>query len=154
MNGGFMSQSIVTPEIDGAIRPFALFGHYKDEEGLQHAYAIPERLETFVETVNNYIALQRKPNSEKRVAIYYYKGPGQNALTAGGMEVVPSLYNLLQRMKREGYKVDGLPTSSKELEQMIQSQGAVLVRMPKELLTGLWKPAKPELITKDNMKVG
>ena len=85
----------------------------KDEEGLQHAYAIPERLETFVETVNNYIALQRKPNSEKRVAIYYYKGPGQNALTAGGMEVVPSLYNLLQRMKREGYKVDGLPTSSK-----------------------------------------
>ena len=32
MNGGFMSQSIVTPEIDGAIRPFALFGHYKDEE--------------------------------------------------------------------------------------------------------------------------
>ena len=35
MNGGFMSQSIVTPEIDGAIRPFALFGHYKDEEGLQ-----------------------------------------------------------------------------------------------------------------------
>ena len=74
MNGGFMSQSIVTPEIDGAIRPFALFGHYKDEEGLQHAYAIPERLETFVETVNNYIALQRKPNSEKRVAIYYYKG--------------------------------------------------------------------------------
>ena len=51
MNGGFMSQSIVTPEIDGAIRPFALFGHYKDEEGLQRAYAIPERLETFVETV-------------------------------------------------------------------------------------------------------
>ena len=59
-----------------------------------------------METVNNYITLQRKSNSEKRVAIYYYKGPGQNALTAGGMEVVPSLYNLLQRMKREGYKVD------------------------------------------------
>ena len=43
-------------------------------EGLQRAYAIPERLETFVETVNNYITLQRKSNSEKRVAIYYYKG--------------------------------------------------------------------------------
>ena len=28
----------------------------RDEEGLQRAYAIPERLETFVETVNNYIA--------------------------------------------------------------------------------------------------
>ena len=148
MNGGFMSQSIVTPEIDGAIRPFALFGHYKDEEGLQHAYAIPERLETFVETVNNYIALQRKPNSEKRVAIYYYKGPGQNALTAGGMEVVPSLYNLLQRMKREGYKVDGLPTSSKELEQMIQSQGAVFGSYAEGAFDRFMETGKPELITK------
>ena len=146
---GFMSQSIVTPEIDGAIRPFALFGHYKDEEGLQHAYAIPERLETFVETVNNYIALQRKPNSEKRVAIYYYKGPGQNALTAGGMEVVPSLYNLLQRMKREGYKVDGLPTSSKELEQMIQSQGAVFGSYAEGAFDRFMETGKPELITKE-----
>ena len=66
MNGGFLSQSVVTPEIDGAIRPFALFGHYADKEGLQHAFAIPERLETFVQTVNNYISLQRKPNAEKR----------------------------------------------------------------------------------------
>ena len=149
MNGGFMSQSIVTPEIDGAIRPFALFGHYKDEEGLQRAYAIPERLETFVETVNNYITLQRKSNSEKRVAIYYYKGPGQNALTAGGMEVVPSLYNLLQRMKREGYKVDGLPTSPKELEQMIQSQGAVFGPYAEGAFDRFMETGKPELITKE-----
>ena len=63
MNGGFLSQSVVTPEIDGAIRPFALFGHYQDSEGLQHVYAIPERLETFVETVNRYIRLQEKPNA-------------------------------------------------------------------------------------------
>lgn len=135
MSGGFLSQSVVTPEIDGAIRPFALFGHYRDEEGLQHAFAIPERLETFVETVNNYIKLQNKPNNEKRVAIYYYKGPGQNAMAAAGMEVAPSLYNLLLHLKKEGYKVDGLPASSKELERMIQAQGAVFERMRKELST-------------------
>lgn len=64
-----------------------------------------ERLDVFVETVNNYIELQQKPNSEKKVAIYYYKGAGQNALTAGGMEVIPSLYNLLTRLKAEGYTV-------------------------------------------------
>lgn len=29
MSGGFMSQSIVTPEIDGAIRPFALLHSMK-----------------------------------------------------------------------------------------------------------------------------
>ena len=126
MNGGFLSQSVVMPEIDGAIRPFALFGHRLDDEGLQQVYAIPERLATFVQTVNNHIALQSKPNSEKRVAIYYYKGPGQNALTAAGMEVTPSLYRLLVRMKQEGYRISPFPASADELAQLLQRQGAVL----------------------------
>lgn len=125
MSGGFLSQSVVMPEIDGAIRPYALFGHHLDKEGLQRVYAIPERLERFVETVNKHIALQRKPNSEKRIAIYYYKGPGQNALTASGMEVAPSLYNLLLRLRREGYRVENLPASPSELTALIQQQGAL-----------------------------
>jgi cobaltochelatase CobN len=125
MSGGFMSQSIVTPEIDGALRSYALFAHRLNDEGLQEVYAMPERLETFVNTVNNYVRLAHKSNSEKRVAIVYFKGPGQNALTAGGLEVAPSLFNLLQRMKQEGYNVQGLPASAEELSQLIQQQGAV-----------------------------
>ena len=147
MNGGFMSQSIVMPEIDGAIRPYALFGHRLDEDGLQQAFAIPERLETFVQTVNNHIALQRKPNSEKRVAIYYYKGPGQNALTAAGMEVAPSLYNLLVRMKSEGYRVDTLPASADELNKLIQRQGAVFNAYAGGAKADFLKNGNPELIS-------
>ncbi len=148
MSGGFLSQSVVTPEIDGAIRPYALFGHYKDEEGLQHLHAIPERLETFVETVNNYIQLQHKPNSEKRVAIYYYKGPGQNAMTAAGMEVAPSLYNLLVHLKQSGYKVDGLPASSAELAKMIQQQGAVFNNYAEGAFDNFMKNGHPALVSK------
>ena len=147
MNGGFMSQSIVMPEIDGAIRPYALFGHRLDEDGLQQAFAIPERLENFVQTVNNHIALQRKPNSEKRVVIYYYKGPGQNALTAAGMEVAPSLYNLLVRMKSEGYRVDNLPTSADELNKLIQRQGAVFNAYAGGAKADFLKNGNPELIS-------
>lgn len=149
MSGGFLSQSVVTPEIDGAIRPFALFAQYRDEEGLQHSFAVPERLETFVSTINNYLALKTKPNKEKHIAIYYYKGPGQNALTASGMEVVPSLYNLLQRMKREGYKVENLPANAKELEKMIQAQGAVFGTYAEGAFDRFMKTGKPELITKE-----
>lgn len=149
MSGGFLSQSVVTPEIDGAIRPFALFGHYLDEEGLQHAYAIPERLETFVKTVNNYINLKNKPNSEKRVAIFYYKGPGQNSLTAAGMEVVPSLYNLLKEMKKEGYRIENLPESSEKLAELIQKQGAVFNSYAEGAFTKFMETGKPELITKE-----
>lgn len=147
MNGGFMSQSIVMPEIDGAIRPFVLFGHRLDEDGLQQAFAIPERLETFVQTVNNHIALKRKPNSEKRVAIYYYKGPGQNAMTAAGMEVAPSLYNLLVRMKSEGYRVENLPVSEDELEKLIQRQGAVFNAYAGGAKADFLKNGNPELIS-------
>ena len=147
MNGGFMSQSIVMPEIDGAIRPYALFGHRLDKDGLQQAFAIPERLETFVQTVNNHIALQRKPNSEKRVAIYYYKGPGQNALTAAGMEVAPSLYNLLVRMKIEGYRVENLPASADELNKLIQRQGAVFNAYAGGAKADFLKNGNPELIS-------
>lgn len=148
MSGGFLSQSVVTPEIDGAIRPFALFGHYKDKEGMEQAFAIPERLETFVQTVNNYISLQHKPNSEKRVAIYYYKGPGQGSMTAGGMEVVQSMYNLLKRMKQEGYTVN-LPASPQELNRMIQSQGAVFGAYAEGAFDNFMKNGHPELITKE-----
>lgn len=147
MNGGFMSQSIVMPEIDGAIRPYALFGHRLDEDGLQQAFAIPERLETFVQTVNNHIALQSKPNSEKRVAIYYYKGPGQNALTAAGMEVAPSLFNLLVRMKNEGYRVENLPASADELNRLIQRQGAVFNAYAGGAKADFLKNGNPELIS-------
>ena len=149
MNGGFMAQSIVTPEIDGAIRPYALFGHYMDEEGLQHAFAIPERLDVFVETVNNYIELQQKPNSEKKVAIYYYKGAGQNALTAGGIEVIPSLYNLLTRLKAEGYTVKNLPASAQELGVMIQRHGAVFGTYAEGAMAEFMKHAQPAIVTKD-----
>lgn len=147
MNGGFMSQSIVMPEIDGAIRPYALFGHCLDEEGLQQAYAIPERLESFVQTVNNHIALQKKPNSEKKVAIYYYKGPGQNALTAAGMEVAPSLYNLLLRMKKEGYQVENLPATSDGLAALIQRQGSVFNAYAYGAKADYMKNGNPELIS-------
>lgn len=149
MSGGFLSQSVVTPEIDGAIRTYALFAQYKDGEGLHHSFAVPERLKTFVQNVKNYLNLKSKPNKEKRIAIYYYKGPGQNAMTAGGMEVAPSLYNLLVRMKAEGYKVEGLPASPKELEKLIMAQGAVFGTYAEGAFDEFMKNSNPELITKE-----
>lgn len=150
MAGGFLSQSVVTPEIDGAIRSFALFAQYKDEEGLHHSFAVPERLETFIKTVKAYLDLKDKPNKEKRVAIYYFKGPGQNAMTAGGMEVAPSLYNLLVRMKAEGYNVDNLPANHRELEKMIMAQGAVFGAYAEGAFDEFMRTGKPELISKED----
>lgn len=149
MSGGFMSQSIVTPEIDGAIRTSALFAQYKDKEGLRHSYAEPSRLRTYVENIQKTLALRDKPNSEKRVVIYYYKGPGQSAMSAAGMEVVPSLYNLLKKMREEGYRVDGLPANHKELEKMIMAEGAVFGTYADGVVDRFLKESHPLLISRE-----
>ena len=148
MNGGFLSQSVVTPEIDGAIRPFVLFAHEEDAEGLRHVVTIPDRLNTFVKSVNNFIGLKKKPNAEKKVAVYYYKGPGQSAMAAAGMEVAPSLYNLLLNLKKEGYKVDGLPQSAKELENLIQSKGKVFGNYAQGAQQKFIKEAEPAMVSR------
>ena len=147
MNGGFMSQSIVTPEIDGAIRPYVVFGQRINKEGLQEVYGIPDRMESFVESVQGYVNLKNKKNSSKRIAIFYFKGPGQNALTASGMEVVPSLYNLLVRLKNEGYNVGKLPANPQELAKMIQAQGAVFGTYAEGAYTQFLKSGHPALVT-------
>lgn len=147
MNGGFMSQSIVTPEIDGAIRPYVVFGQRINKEGLQEVYGIPDRMESFVESVQGYVNLKNKKNSSKRIAIFYFKGPGQNALTASGMEVVPSLYNLLVRLKNEGYNVGKLPANPQELAKMIQAQGAVFGTYAEGAYTQFLQLGHPALVT-------
>jgi cobaltochelatase CobN len=148
MFGGFMSQSIVMPELDGVIYPYVLNTQEADKDGLYLFKAIPGRLRSFTQIVNNFIFLQRKNNAEKKIAIYYFKGAGQETLTAQGLETVPSLYNLLKRLKAEGYKVDNLPATEQEFEKLLMSQGAVLDTYAKGVFDDYLKNGKPALIEK------
>lgn len=152
MNGGFLSQSVVTPEIDGAIRPFVLFAHQEDDNGLRHVVAIPDRLETFVKSVNNFVKLKKKANSEKRIAIFYYKGPGQSAMSAAGMEVGPSLFNLLVSLKKEGYNVEGLPQTAKELETLIQNRGKIFGTYAKGAQEKFIREAAPAMVSREQFE--
>lgn len=121
--GGFLSQSVATPEMDGATYPYALFSQEVTPEGLSYISAIPHRLERFTELVHKFLSLKEKPNREKRIAIYYYKGPGQEALAAQGIETVPSLYNMLKYLQSQGYNLAGLPTSVEEFREELLLQG-------------------------------
>lgn len=125
MMGGFLSQSVVMPELDGAIYPYVLTTQELDKEGLYVSKAVPERLETFTELVGNFMQLKEKPNAEKKVAIVYFKGPGQSTLAAQGLETPESIYNLLLRLRAEGYKVENLPPSAKAFEKLLMDNGAI-----------------------------
>lgn len=148
MFGGFMSQSIVMPELDGAIYPYVVNAQELDDDGLYLFKAIPDRLKSFTQIINNFISLQRKSNADKKVAIYYFKGAGQETLTAQGLETVPSLYNLLKRLRAEGYKVDNLPATEQEFEKLLMTQGAVLSTYAEGAFDDYLKNGKPALVEK------
>jgi len=148
MFGGFMSQSVVMPELDGAIYPYVVNAQEIDKDGIFLYKAIPDRLKKFTQIVNNFIALKQKSNAEKKVAIYFFKGAGQETLTAQGLETIPSLYNLLKRMKAEGYKIENLPVTETEFAKLLMSQGAVLNTYAEGAFDDFLREGNPALIEK------
>ena len=126
MSGGSKNARIVIPEIDGAIAPYCIATQNPSPRGyLMHTIEV-ERCTAFCDYLTHYMALRSKPNSEKRVAIAYFKRPGKDALLASGMEVVPSLYNFLRRLQQEGYDVSGLPSTLSAFASEVKREGQVL----------------------------
>ena len=126
MAGALLTMSVVLPELDGGIAPYAVAAQYTDADGYEIFDAVPGRLDTFCDLVERWLALRAKPNRDKRVAIYYYKGPGKNAMNAGSLEVAPSLLNLLRSLRDAGYTVEGLPETDDEFWDLVQAKGPVL----------------------------
>lgn len=124
-SGGMTSMSIVLPELDGAIAPYAVAAQF-DRNGMLLFDSIPGHTEKFCRLVKNYAELRRKDNKDKRVAIYYYKGTGKGAVSASDIEGVESLFNTLKLLKEHGYNVSGIPSDAKSLERLIHKSGAVL----------------------------
>lgn len=94
------------------------------------------------------MGLRSKSNSEKRIGIVYFKGPGQASLVASGMDVVPSLYNLLLNLKAQGYNLDGLPASEKEFAQQIKLRGSLFNPFAAGDAERFMNTGNPQLVTK------
>lgn len=148
MFGGFMSQSVVMPELDGAIYPYVINAQEIDKDGVYVFKAIPDRLKSFTQIVNNFISLKHKNNADKKISIYFFKGAGQETLAAQGLETMPSLYNVLLCLKAEGYKVDNLPATEKEFEKLLMTQGEVLSPYAEGAFDNFLTNGKPALIEK------
>ncbi len=144
--GGLLSQSVAMPELDGGIVPYAVFAQYEDPKGYLLFQAIPERLKKFGQIAQNYINLRKKKNQNKKIAIVYFKGPGKNAMVASNMEVLPSLYNLLLRLKKEGYDLGNLPENYETFEKDLYRQGPVLGAYASGSFEKFLKTGSPELI--------
>ncbi len=100
------------PEMDGAIDPVVIGA--LNNGAFQ---SVPDRLDRLVTLAQKWIALRHKPNREKKIAIVVYDYPpglGKKA-TAALLDVPRSLFNLLRRLKAEGYHTGELPETPEHL---------------------------------------
>lgn len=147
MAGGSLSQSIAMPELDGAVEPFALVSLERNERGIRVPQGIAERIERFTARAANWLELRRKANAEKRIVIVYYKAPGLASLSAAGLEVCPSLWNVLNRLQQEGYDLGGkLPESPEALFELIQRKGKTLGQWAIGSYEAFLEEAEPEFV--------
>lgn len=126
LGAGTITSRIVLPEIDGAMASVCISTQNPDGEGRVLPTPESERVDAFMKQMNGFMRLRTKLNSDKRVAVAYFKSPGKDALLASGMEVVPSLYNFLKRLRDEGYDLTGLPQTLEEFRRDIMKYGAVM----------------------------
>lgn len=126
LGSGSLTARIVVPEIDGGMTPLCISTQDPSPEGYLIYNPDRERMNAFVGQFERFMNLREQPNSAKKVAIAYFKSPGKDALLASGMEVVPSLYKFIKRLKKEGYNVKGLPSTLEEFNREVMSKGSVV----------------------------
>ena len=126
MPSGSKNARVTLPEIDGGRAPFCIGTQNPNSQGYYIHSAETERCETFADHLEKCLLLRTKANKDKRIAIGYFRRPGTDALLASGMEVIPSVYNLLRRLQAEGYNVSGLPATLEAFSREIRREGMVL----------------------------
>ncbi len=146
MTGGMLSQSVIMPELDGAAVPYVLSALFPNARGLMEYRMIPDRVERFSEMIRKTLTLQRKANADKKIAIVYYKGPGQNALSASGLEVGDSILNTLKHLQKAGFNTGELPATPEDLNKQIQQNAAVFGTYAEGAFEEFIKIAKVEYV--------
>lgn len=112
-----------TPERAGATEPI-LFATLEDEGGAKTSRAVPERADAAVARVRRWIALQDKPAADKRIAILYYNNPpGRGNIGASYLATLPSLVQIMARLREAGYRTGTALPDTAELTALLERNG-------------------------------
>jgi cobaltochelatase CobN len=132
--------SVGLPELAGIIQPTVVASkeRVKDKTtGMEYVETRPlaERIDRLTQRVKRWLTLQQKQNSDKQIALIYYNyPPGKQNIGAAYLNVMPdSLYELLTRLKSEGYDTGNAAISKEKLFEEVHAFGRNI---------GNWAPAE------------
>ncbi|UVK52219.1 cobaltochelatase subunit CobN [Mesorhizobium sp. AR02] len=123
-----LAMHVVLPELDGRILAGAISfkGESDVDPALGHrAFANrpePDRVAQVADRVAAFIKLQETPRAERKLAILipdYPSAPGRTGY-AVGLDVPSSVLAMLHDLKEQGYGVEGIPKSPRELLDLLE----------------------------------
>lgn len=89
---------------------------------------LSQQVEALAQRVQRWHTLQKKNNTDKKVALIYYNHPpGRHNVGADKLDVPQSLFEILKRLQAAGYHTGELPKSAAALHDLIQDRGVNLV---------------------------
>ncbi len=113
---------VAIPELDGATAPMVFGGRTSRATAGGERDMIPhvERINRLTDRIARMVALRRKPQAERNVAIVLFNFPPNagSTGTAAFLSVFESLHNVMKGLKREGYDVE-VPASVDELRKRV-----------------------------------
>lgn len=119
-----IAMNVALAELEGATEPL-VYGGPSGDSGV--AVPVPEQIERLAERVARRVALRRKANAEKRIALVLFNYPPNMGSigTAAYLDVFASVYRLLGELQAAGYRVE-LPASAEALRQMVVEGNALV----------------------------
>ncbi|NJK78924.1 MAG: magnesium chelatase subunit H [Chloroflexaceae bacterium] len=119
-----VTMNVAIPELDGAIEPLVLGG---PTAGSDTFVALDDQIDLAASRIARRVALHRKPNAEKKLAVAIFSFPPAlgNVGTAAYLDVFHSLYRLLHELHTAGYTVE-LPESAEALQLALTDGNALL----------------------------
>ncbi|WP_421912464.1 cobaltochelatase subunit CobN [Mesorhizobium sp.] len=124
-----LAMHVVLPELDGRILAGAISfkGESDVDPALGHrAFANrpePDRVMQVADRIEAFIRLQETPRAERKLAVLipdYPSAPGRTGY-AVGLDVPSSVLGMLHDLKQQGYMVDGIPQSPRELLRILET---------------------------------
>jgi magnesium chelatase subunit H len=109
---------IAIPELDGAIEPIILSGR---DGTTGRAIALQDRIEAIAQRALKWANLRKKPKLDKKVAITVFSFPPDkgNVGTAAYLDVFGSIYEVVKALHNNGYNIQDLPETPKELMEAV-----------------------------------
>lgn len=124
LNPLHIAMNVALAELEGAAEPL-VYGGPSGDSGV--AVPVPEQIERLADRMARRVALRRKANAEKRIALVLFNFPPNMGSigTAAYLDVFASVYRLLGELKAAGYQVE-LPASAEALRQMVVEGNALV----------------------------